>query len=512
MAFAQSRWYPALTRLGCILLGLLLVFSYAPFAQAWLTLPVLILLVLLLRDKTPREAWQLGYFFGLGWFTAGLSWIYVSIDTFGGLHPLATVAILLLLYLYLSLFPALAFWAWRWLSTRFHAQAYWTLPLTWLAAETLRGWLFTGFPWLELGYTQTDTWLANYAPWFGGSAITVVLFTVALLSVHWLRQRTWHAPALIAALLLIPLVLPQLTAVSRTSDNVSIALVQGNINQSIKWDPDQHWPNLSRYLDLSRPLYADHDVIIWPESAVTMPEPYTDDILEVIHDEMATTQTAFITGIIDIRKDNYYNSVIALGQDGAQGVAESYQHGHSNRYQKHQLLPIGEFVPFGDLLRPLAPLFNLPMSSFSRGDAVQEPLRAHGWEFSTAICYEIAFPGHVRANMTGSTDFLLTVSNDTWFGRSHGPAQHMQIARMRAIELGRPLIRATNSGITAMVDEHGDWLARAPQFESTTLSAKVPLVSGITPYYLWGAYGTWLLAVLIAILGVLPVVNRRQKK
>lgn len=512
MAPRHRRWQAALTRIGCVLLGVLLVFSYAPFNQAWLPVPILALMIGLLQDKNPANAWRLGYYFGFGWFAAGLSWIYVSIDTFGGLHPIATVGILLLLFLYLSLFPALAFWAWRWLTVRVHAQAYWSLPLTWLIAESLRGWLLTGFPWLELGYTQTGTWLASYAPWFGGSGITTVLITLALLTAYWFKQRSWHAPALIAALLLLPLILSQLTAVSRTGDSARIALVQGNINQSIKWDPDQHWPNLSRYLDLSRPLYNNHDVIIWPESAVTMPEPYTDDILSVIHDEMATTQTAFITGIIDIDRDNYFNSVIALGQDGPDAVREAYKHGHSNRYQKHQLLPIGEFVPFGDLLRPLAPLFNLPMSSFSRGSAVQAPLRAHGWEFATAICYEIAFPGHVRANFTSTTEFLLTVSNDTWFGRSHGPAQHMQIARMRAIELGLPLIRSTNSGITAMVDENGDWLARAPQFSSTTLSAQVPLVSGITPYFLWGTYGTWLFALLIAILGVLPVVNRRQNK
>ncbi len=502
----------ALMRLGCCMLGLLMVFSYAPFGQAWLPLPIFAILIWLMHEQSPRTAWRLGYYFGLGWFAAGLSWIYVSIDTFGGLHPIATVGLLLLLFLYLSLFPALAFYLWRWLSTRVHASAYWALPLTWLVAESLRGWLLTGFPWLELGYTQTDTWLASYAAWLGGSGITVVLLTLALLSVQWLKHRTWHAPTLMAGLLLVPIALPHLTALSRSSDSATIGLVQGNIQQSTKWDPDQHWPTLSRYLDLSRPLLPNHDVVIWPESAITMPEPYTDDVLAAIDQEMNSSGTAFITGIIDIQNDRYFNSVIALGQDGAQGITEGYHHGHGNRYQKHQLLPIGEFVPFGDLLRPLAPLFNLPMSSFTRGPATQAPLQAHGWHFTTAICYEIAFPSHVRANFTGDTDFILTVSNDTWFGRSHGPAQHMQIARMRAIELGRPLIRSTNSGITAMVDEHGQWLARAEQFESTALSAEVPLVSGITPYYLWGAYGAWVFAVLIAFLGVLPIVNRRQNQ
>ena len=509
MPLAKRRWQAALSRLACLALGASLVLSYAPFEQAWLPFLVIPALLWLVKDKKPSNAWRLGYFFGLGWFAAGLSWIYVSIDTFGGLHPIASVAILLLLFAYLSLFPALALFAWRWLTVRFGRLGYWSLPLVWLAAEALRGWLMTGFPWLDLGYTQTSTWLASYASWFGGTGISVIIMTIALLTITTLEQRHWRAPAVIAGLLLLPFVLNQLTAISRTGEQAKIALVQGNISQSIKWDPDQHWPNLNLYLDLTRLVYNDHDVVIWPESAVTMPEPYTDDILAIVNNEMAKTETGLITGIIDIEGENYYNSVIALGQDGAAGVEEEYHHGHSNRFQKHQLLPIGEFVPFGDLLRPLAPLFNLPMSSFSRGEYVQAPLRAHGWEFSTAICYEIAFPQQVWANFTAGTDFILTVSNDTWFGRSHGPAQHMQIARMRAIELGRPLVRSTNSGITAITDEHGQWLARAEQFEATTLSATVPLVQGLTPFALWGGYGAWILAGLILLGGALPIVIRR---
>jgi apolipoprotein N-acyltransferase len=512
MVWQSRRWQAALTRVACFVLGLLMVFSYAPFYQAWLPFVVLSLLIGLIHNKSSGNAWRLGYYFGFGWFAASLSWIYVSIDTFGGLHPLASIGILLLLFLYLSLFPALALFSWRWLTLRVHPLAYWSLPLTWALAEALRGWLLTGFPWLELGYTQTDTWLANYASWLGVSGLSLVIVSTALIIFRAYQQRYWPTLASAALLLVTPLLLPQLTAIERTGEVVKVGIVQGNIQQSIKWNPDQHWPTLNRYLDFSRQLYAEHDLIVWPESAVTMPEPYTDDVLAVIHDEMRKTETALITGIIDIEQDQYYNSVIALGQDASNGVQEAYQHGHANRYQKHQLLPIGEFVPFGDLLRPLAPLFNLPMSSFTRGDYRQEPLRAKGWLLTTAICYEIAFPQQVLANFTPATDFLLTVSNDTWFGRSHGPAQHMQIARMRAIELGRPLIRSTNNGITAVIDERGQWLAALPQFKAATLSAEVPVVQGITPYSLMGSWATWIFALLVLICGAIPVVIRRQNQ
>jgi len=219
-----------------------------------------------------------------------------------------------------------------------------------------------------------------------------------------------------------------------------------------------------------------------------------------------------ITGIIDFRGGQYFNSLIALGQDGADGVEAEYFHGHSNRYQKHQLLPIGEFVPFEDLLRPIAPLFDLPMSSFARGAAVQPNLQAAGRQFAAAICYEIVFPELLRANIDQHTDFILTVSNDTWFGASHGPAQHMQIARMRALEFGRPLLRATNNGISAVVDEQGRELARAEQFVATSISATVPIVSGHTWFHRYGAASAWLLALLFALISVFNVVKRRQNQ
>lgn len=490
-------------RIAALLLGGSLIFSYAPFQQAWLVLPVLLALLWLLRDASPSVAWRTGFYFGLGWFSTGLSWIYVSIDRFGGLPVPASIAVLAVLFLYLALYPALALWLWK-LSERWLGRAAIALlPLTWLLAESLRGWLLTGFPWLELGYTQTDSWLGNYAPWLGGTGITVILWCIAITLFVGIERRQKRFGILALSLLTLPFVLPALSTLEKTDEQARVLLVQGNIEQSIKWNPDQHWQSLMTYLDLSRPHYASHDIIVWPESAVTMPEPYTDDVLSNIHRALLETNTSLITGIIDYRDRQYFNTMIVLGQDAPEFTVEPYFHGHTNRYQKHQLLPIGEFVPFEDLLRPLAPLFDLPMSSFSRGDYQQANLRASGFQLAGAICYEIAFPEQVRDNVLATTDYILTVSNDTWFGASHGPAQHMQIARMRALELGRPLLRATNNGISAVVDAHGKELGRAPQFTATALSKHVPLVRGQTLYHHIGASGTWLLAVFIALIGVL---------
>ncbi len=501
-----------LSRLAVLLLGSSMIFSYSPFDQAWLPFIVLAALLFVLRNRSAKEAWSHGFYFGVGWFGAGLSWIYVSIDQFGGLHPALSIFVLLILFCYLAIYPALALWLWKRSEIKYGRAAIWLLPLFWLISESIRGWFLTGFPWLELGYTQTDSWFGNYAPWVGGAGVTLFMWAVVISAVRWFDDRHWSRATLCALLLALPLLLPWYKTLERTGEEARVLLVQGNISQSLKWNPDQHWPSLMTYLNLSRPHYATHDIVIWPESAVTMPEVYTDDVLANIHDELVYSDTSLITGIIDYRDREYYNSMIVLGMDSPHHVAESYFHGHSNRYQKHHLLPIGEFVPFEDLLRPLAPLFNLPMSSFQRGELLQQDLRGKGFNLNAAICYEIAFPGEVRANLQSTTDFIVTVSNDSWFGASHGPAQHMQIARMRALELGRPLLRATNSGITAIVNEYGQEMARAPQFTATTLSANVAVVRGTTLYQHWGSITTWLTALLIALCGVFGIVKRRQNQ
>ncbi|MGM0481281.1 MAG: apolipoprotein N-acyltransferase [Pseudomonadota bacterium] len=502
----QHGW---LRHLLLLVLGAGLCFSYAPFNLALLPFWILPLVLAIIWKLPVKQAFASGFAFGLGWFGAGLSWIYVSIDQFGGMPAIANVAVMLLLVAYLSCFPALAFATWRKLCQRSAAWRF-SLPLIWLAAEALRGSLLSGFPWLGLGYTQTDALLGGLASSIGQYGITVVLWLVALAIVTGLRYRRPQNALLVLVIITLAWLAPSLQPLQRTDESTSVLLVQGNVQQSLKWRADQQWPNVLRYLDLTRPNYQ-HDLIIWPESAITALEPYADDILDNIDQAASINNAAVVTGIIDYnqQQDEFYNSVIVLGQQTAQAdFMPSYEYGHSNRYQKHQLLPIGEYVPFEDLLRPLAPLFNLPMSSFNRGSYQQQNLQANGQQLNTAICYEIAFSEQVRDNTTAATDFLLTVSNDSWFGDSHGPWQHMQIAQMRAKELGRPLLRATNNGVSAITDERGQIIAMAPQFEATTVSAQVWGVRGTT---LFAKAGQWP-ALAIALLGLLPLINRARNR
>lgn len=507
-----AKWWPyaGLRLVLALLLGASLTLAYAPFDYYWLTLPVLIGVLALGWDATAAEGFKLGFSFGLGWFSTGLSWIFVSIDQFGGLPLLATLFILALLYCYLALFPALAFMLWRYAAWwrrdpqqhQARQGAIFLLPLLWLLIELLRGWLFTGFPWLSLGYTQTTTMLGQWAPWVGEIGVSVLLMLLASAVLWAWFSRNWQALIPAALILLIAGVLPHFGSLSRTGVEHQVALVQGNVQQSTKWDAAQQWPTVLRYLDLSRPHYGSSDVIIWPESAITILEPFAGDILANIEAATQAQDTAIVTGIIDYRReaDAFYNSIVVVGPQGEDQLGR-YQYRGDNRYQKHQLLPIGEFVPFEAWLRPLAPLFNLPMSSFSRGDYQQANLQANGVALAAAICYEILFSAQVGAQLENQTDYILTISNDTWFGRSHGPWQHLQIAQMRALEYGRPVLRGTNSGITAVINEYGEIQQQLPQFERDVLVTAVAQVRGETFYREWGNLGAWLLGLIWLAVG-----------
>ncbi|MBL4941683.1 MAG: apolipoprotein N-acyltransferase [Colwellia sp.] len=475
----------------CFSAGLSLVLAYAPFSQWYLALFVPAIVFHKLQQQTPKKSAKLLGAFAFGWFASGISWVHVSIDQFGGLPLVISLTLMLLLCLYLALFPALA----AYLTARFSKNQQlnlWLLPSFWLISEYLRSVVLTGFPWLSLGYSQIDSPLASFAPVIGEVGVTalVIVINICLVkifnAIKLSNNRTIILPVtLVFVISLLSYIFTKITWVQTTGATTKVALVQGNIAQSIKWAPEQEWPTMLKYLDLSR-VHYDADIIIWPESAIPAMEPAVQDYLTTVNRSALLNDSAIITGIqnYNFESKEYFNSLIVLGKkqsDDEQG----YYYNHSNRYSKSHLLPIGEFVPFQEWLRPLAPFFNLPMSSFSSGHYVQKNLMAKSLHFLPLLCFEIAFPHQLAANLTQQTNLLLTVSNDAWFGNSHGPHQHMEIARMRALEFGRPLLRATNNGITAVVDHRGNFIARIPQFEERVLKVEVPLVVGETPYSQW---------------------------
>ncbi|MEL7386882.1 MAG: apolipoprotein N-acyltransferase, partial [Pseudomonadota bacterium] len=282
-----------------------------------------------------------------------------------------------------------------------------------------------------------------------------------------------------------------------------------NIKQHLRFEPSEFWTTMSKYQDMTR-LHWNADLIVWPEAAVPELEALSTEYLTGLDSAATFNNTALITGIVDYQYDtrNIFNTLIVLGKKEHDDSEGHYQYLGKNRYQKHQLLPIGEFVPFQDFLRPIAPLFDLPMSSFTRGDEVQNNLRANGLNILPAICYEIAFADLVRGNYRSDSDILFTVSNDAWFGDSHGPHQHMQIARMRALELQRPLIRVTNNGISAVYDPITKSQLAMPQFKADVLEANISLIKGDSIYSQYGNWPVWIVVILLGAVGVLARVKK----
>ncbi len=482
-----------------LLSGASLTFAFAPF-DLW---PVTFLAVATAIYQLARSnrGFLTGWLFGFGWFGAGISWVHVSIADYGGLPLFASIALMALLSAYLALYPALAFW----LTKRYFTAKLWplALPFFWFIAEWLRSWVLTGFPWLSLGYSQINSPLSGWVPVIGETGVTSLIIllssvlAVSHLKLHWLRLSLIYSVVLLSGY--IAGNFPWVTL----DKHVQVAMVQGNIPQSLRWTPEQDRPTMRKYRKLTEPLW-ESDLILWPEAAIPKLEPLALDFLADLDKVASKRNTGLVTGIVNYNHETKeaWNNIIVLGKKEADAQHGHYRYSHANRYAKHHLLPIGEFVPFESWLRQLAPLFNLPMSSFSRGDFQQTNLLANGLRLAPALCFEIAFPRQVLANVHNDTDMIVTVSNDAWFGRSHGPAQHLQIAQMRALETGKSVIRATNNGITAFIDPFGNITSRLPQFEAGSITSPVAITRGQTPYRFWGDFAALSIVSMLLLLAI----------
>ncbi|MBE0382589.1 apolipoprotein N-acyltransferase [Pseudoalteromonas carrageenovora] len=489
-----------------LIAGLVLTFGYAPF-QIWpIVFFSLAAIIFCINPNNTgkahaKTAAKYGFIFGLGWFGAGISWVHVSIATFGGMPLIASLSLMAFLCAYLALFPALAFWA----ATRFASghKSFGALLIVSVAmSEYLRGTVLTGFPWLSFGYTQTDGPLRLLAPYIGEFGLTLACVAIAF-ALYRLTQKDFKTPLATAAAFVILVVSALNTGSDQYSGkHMSTLLVQGNIKQHLRFEPSEFWTTMSKYQDLTRPHW-DADLIVWPEAAVPEIEMLADTYLANLDRAASFNKTALVTGIVDYQLDTktIYNTLIVVGNKEHNDEQGHYRYLDKNRYRKHQLLPIGEFVPFQDFLRPIAPLFDLPMSSFTRGDKVQNNLRANGFNLLPAICYEIVFADLVRGNYKSDSDLLFTVSNDAWFGDSIGPLQHMQIARMRALELQRPLVRVTNNGVSAVYDPISHTQQTMPQFKAATMKADIKLIQGDSVYSQYGNVFVWGFVVLLGVGG-----------
>lgn len=488
-------------RAGAFLLGVVTVGGFAPFYL--FPLPILTLAILLRaaeRDISPREAFKTGFAFGLGFFLAGVSWVYVSLHDFGSM-PMPVAALVTLLFCaYLALFPALATFAARHIPSPWMRRTL-VFPGAWVFGEWTRGWLFTGFPWLAIGYSQAPhSPLAGLAPIAGvyGTGFATLASAGLLAIAVSARDRG----RLARALTVITLIgagagaLKLVTWTTPASAPLSVSLLQGNIPQDLKWRPEEVRTTLARYDAMIRASRA--RLIVLPETALPLflqevPKPFLDGIAEHARGRGAD----LLIGVPELGESRtYFNSVVSLGASPIQ------------TYRKSHLVPFGEFVPIRPLLAPIVAAMAIPLSDFSRGADAQRPLAVAGERVAVNICYEDVFGEEIIRQLPEAT-LLVNVSNVAWFGDSLAPMQHLQIAQMRSIETGRYMLRATNTGMTAVVDTRGAVIAAAPTFKTESVHADVTGHTGATPFV---RVGNSVAVTIAALCTVVPFGLRRRRR
>jgi apolipoprotein N-acyltransferase len=477
--------------LGALASGAVLPLGFAPFDFGVLAILSLAVLFALWTGVSAGRAARRGWLYGLGAFGVGVSWAQISVHQFGLPHLAFSVSVTVAFVAILAAYPAavgfLAHRLWKGPGARRFLLG---LPALWCAGEWVRGWLFTGFPWLSLGYSQIDAPLGGLAPIFGvygvglGAALCAGLLCQVLYGPH--------RPSCLGGLCLLLAGSWALGHVSWTrpaQKPLEVALIQGNIAQAMKWAPAERQATIDRYLALSAPHW-DKALIVWPETAIPAFYDASAPYVQTLKALAARHPTEVLIGVpyVEGNAPEYFNGVLSVH--------------HAGVYRKRHLVPFGEYMPLPGALLRVLDFLDIPLSDFSAGPRYQPLLEVAGHPIGVSICYEDAF-GEEVIDALPAAELLVNVSNDAWFGDSLAPHQHLQIARMRARETGRYLLRATNTGVSAVIDERGRVLARSPQFQPHTLSARVIPHRGLTPYAAMGNYGVLGLTALLLLFSAL---------
>ena len=476
--------------------GLLTTAAFAPF-DLW---PGIVLgpmlLLLSLRGRSPRQALLLGGAFGFAHFLSGVWWVLISTWVFGGAPLLLSVLLLLMLVAYLSLYPALAAGLLVWLYPRVSGRLSVLLwPACWLFAEFARDTLFNGFPWFSLGYVATQVpfglKLAALIGVHGVSALYALV--AAALAMLVLGKGRALAVSLLAGVVAAHVWLPQPGAWTQVAgEPIEAVLIQGNMSQDQKWLPQNRLPTIELYQRMTTQAWP-ADLVIWPEAAIPLPYDYVTWLFENLDEQAREAGGTLYAGILTQQDGGTYNTVYALGED-------------QGRYVKQHLVPFGEYIPAPAWIRPMFDVLSLPFPAIAVGLDGQRTLEVNGHAVSMSICFEDVFPMEVRETSRQS-GLLVNVTNDAWFAGSAAPEQHLQIARLRAAESGRSLLRVANTGISAVSGPDGEVQQRLAWGERGSLRAKVTPRQGLTPYQRWGRLP--LLLFLLVVLGLALLMRRR---
>jgi apolipoprotein N-acyltransferase len=488
---------PRLKTLLALVAGAFLTFAFAPFDLFWIAPLSFAVLMIVWRGASPGEAFRSGLVFGLASFLGGVHWVYISIHDFGPAHAVFAALATLALVTALAMFVAVTGWiAARWFTTEGPRAWLGVIPAVWVMTEWCRGWVLSGFGWLAAGYSQTESWLMGYAA-VGGihfMSWAVLVTAGALLTIF---SGSTRARAAAAGCMLILWAGAYVTSGIRWTEpsgsQLTVALVQGAVPQDLKWLHSQFLPTLDLYRELTRQSEGS-DLVIWPEAAIPALYGQVTDYLAETENRARQQGSNVLLGILrdDPGSDAVQNTVVALGDPSA-------------FYVKRHLVPYGEYFPVPGFVRNWLRLMSLPYSDAAPGAAGQPPLDVGGEKIAVTICYEDVF-GAEQLHYLPEATLLVNVSNDAWFGDSIAPPQHLQIARVRAAEAGRYLLRATNTGVSGIIDPYGRIVALSPSFEPHVLKGVVQGYGGLTPYARWGNY-----AVVIGMLLLLAIQSATTK-
>ncbi|MGL4231019.1 MAG: apolipoprotein N-acyltransferase [Casimicrobium sp.] len=489
--------------------------GFAPIGWWWVPyITFAILAALIHRAPTVKRGALIGFAFGLAYFIVGVGWVHISMNEFGGMPlPMAWFAAVLFCG-YLAIYPMLACAFTAWTNPKSSFFFAFVFACSWAFTEYLRAHLFTGFEWLTLG-SSTVSDMALKAPLVLGGpffAAFLIVFVASYLRrikplLRWLNNSTkynrtplWKKAITLGVLSLVLFGwvkdLSRDALSSPIGQPVRVSLLQGNIEQSLKWDPKRFEATLATYEKLIRE--AKGELIILPETAIPnllhrVPTEYIERLQTIAKEKNAN----LLIGVPIEEKDRYYNAAISLGVEPPQ------------QYRKVHLVPFGEYMPLQGVLGWFYRNFQIPMSNFAAGDADQPLMKLNGQTLGISICYEDAFARDVHRTLPDAT-LLVNISNDAWFGKSAAAEQHLQLAQMRAIEQARPMVRANNTGVTAVIDAKGRVTHRIDSFQVGTLEATVQGAKGYTPYMVWGDLP--ILIVCLAGLGIGAAQRLRRSR
>ncbi len=489
----QSRPSILFHPLFLFLLGATCVLGFAPFYLYPVSLLSLAALCYVWGQcDSPKQAAFAGFSYGLGLFCFGIYWIYISLHDFGHMPMWMAALATFLLCAFMALFPALVGWLSLKIAKPQSVQLLMAIPILWALSDWTRGWVFTGFPWLSMGYSQVPTSpLAGFMPIIGVYGVSLITVALACAAAYCFRpQAPLRRPLMYAVLAMSVLggVLKQLEWTQAWSAPIKVALLQGNIAQDLKWSPDMVEQTLNRYLRMAE--VSDAQLIVMPETALPMLSSSLPDEFKTRITALAKRNNgAVLAGVIEHEQGHYFNSMLNM----ASAKPEAYRKSH--------LVPFGEFIPFKAVFAWVyRDWLNMPLSDLSRGTFKPQPMQIAGQRVAINICYEDVFGEEIIRQLPAAS-LLVNVSNDAWYGQSIAADQHLQFSQARAMETGRTVLRATNTGATAMIDRHGQVLAHAPHFSVSSLEVLAQGYAGSTPYIRFGNY----LFLLLSFIGLLAI-------